>query len=205
MKSTFEGVRKLYKDRLALKRLHDIAEKNIKLVINSLYGKLAQGVGSNDGPPSSACPYYAAATTAYCRARLLRFAIRDPHAIVSFMTDGIVSTRKLHDEAKIIDANVKPEGAENIELGDWEWKKVKGGFFLMSGLYALLDENGEAKTTKTRGFNPHNFLLGKSTLEFFTIDVLDTWKKPMLIEKDGRAIPEKLIYPMRRYVTAGER
>jgi len=189
----FKGVHDLFRTRKEMKRLHDIVQKNIKLVINSLYGKTAQGVGSNDGPPSSACPYYAAATTAYCRARLLHFAIRDPHAIVSFVTDGIVSTRKLHNEAHALDANVKPEGRDDVELGDWEWKSVKGGFFLMSGLYALLDENGEAKTTKTRGFNPHNFVYGKDVLEFFTVDVLDTWKKPMLLTKDGR-----------HYITAGE-
>jgi hypothetical protein len=206
----FSGLRDLYRDRLALKRLHDIAEKNIKLTINSLYGKLAQGVGSNDGPPSSVCPYYAAATTAYCRARLIRLAIRDPHAIVSFMTDGIVSTRKLHNEASVLDANIKLEGSANIELGDWEWKTVEGGFFLMSGLYALLEKDGTAKTTKTRGFNPHNFILGKSVLEFFTVDVLNTWKAPILFGKSknpNRTASfnnRKLIYPIRHYVTAGE-
>ncbi len=200
----FKGIYELFRTRKEMKRLHDIAQKNIKLVINSLYGKTAQGVGSNDGPPSSACPYYAAATTAWCRARLLRFAIRDPHAIVSFMTDGIASTRKLHDEAHALDANVKPEGDDNAELGDWEWKSVAGGFFLMSGLYALLDEDGKAKTTKTRGYDPQKFLLGKEVLEFFTVDVLNTWKKPMLLAKDGKPIIEKLIYPINHYVTAGE-
>jgi hypothetical protein len=204
----YASLKNLYRDRLAWKRVGDIIEKNIKLTINALYGKTAQSVGSRNGPPSSACPYYAAATTAYCRARLLRFAILDPHAIVSFMTDGIVSTRELKDT---FCANVKPEGAENIELGDWEMKTVKGGFLLMSGLYALLEEDGRAKT-KTRGFNPHNFILRKSSLDFFREDVLNTWKKPVLVGKSTRKdvdpencmLIENLNYKIRRYVTAGE-
>ena len=39
----FANVRNLYKDRLALKRLHDIAEKNIKLVINSALRETGPG------------------------------------------------------------------------------------------------------------------------------------------------------------------
>lgn len=187
----------LYLKRLALKLVGDIAEKPIKLTTNSIYGKTAQSVGERGKPPSCACPYYAAAITAHCRSRLLRAALKAPHAIVSFMTDGIVSTRELQGLGR-----VKPEGAENIVLGDWEHRRVAGGFFLMSGLYALIDENGKAKT-KTRGFNPHNFLFRKSTLDFFTQDVLGHWKKPYINDVAGLRQP-RFFYQIRKYVTAGE-
>ena len=49
----------------------------------------------------SPIPYYAAATTAYCRRRLVEAALIDPHAIVFFATDGIVSTRPLNGLARV--------------------------------------------------------------------------------------------------------
>jgi hypothetical protein len=73
-------------------------EKVIKSGLNSLSGKTAQSVksgGKEDAPPSCVNPYYAAAITAGVRAQLLRAALKDPYAIVSFMTDAIVSMREL--------------------------------------------------------------------------------------------------------------
>lgn len=46
---------------------YDITEKVLKLILNSVYGKLAQFVGSSNKVPNCANPYYAAAITAYCR------------------------------------------------------------------------------------------------------------------------------------------
>ena len=189
----------LYLERLALKLAGDITEKNYKLTYNSIYGKTVQGVGEPGEVPSCACPFYGAATTAYCRARLLRAALIDPHAIVSAMTDGLVSTRELKGLER-----VKPEGADNIVLGDWEMRRVNGGFFLMSGFYALIEKDGKAKA-KTRGFNPHHFVTRKAPLEFLTGDVLNVWRTPVIMdaEKGVPVIPE-LHFLMRHYVTAGE-
>ena len=58
---------KLYDERARLRREEpgNVAEQNIKLTLNSLSGKAAQSVGgSEDKPPLTACPWYAAATTA---------------------------------------------------------------------------------------------------------------------------------------------
>ena len=45
---------------------YDITEKVLKLILNSVYGKLAQFVGSSNKVPNCANSYYAAAITAYC-------------------------------------------------------------------------------------------------------------------------------------------
>lgn len=75
---------------------YNILEKVIKLVLNSVYGKLAQYVGSEGKVPKCANPYYAAAITAYCRRRLMEAMLISPASIVFAATDGIVSTTALH-------------------------------------------------------------------------------------------------------------
>jgi hypothetical protein len=67
---------------------YDITEKVLKLILNSVYGKLAQFVGSSNKVPNCANPYYGAAITAYCRRRLIELAMTDPSAIIFFATDG---------------------------------------------------------------------------------------------------------------------
>ncbi|MGB6709574.1 MAG: hypothetical protein WBE85_05305, partial [Methylocella sp.] len=111
---------------------YNIVEQAIKLALNSLYGKTVQSVGGDEEtPPSCACPYYGAAITANCRARLMEAAIIDPYSIVAFMTDGIVATRELTGllRAKEVFESVPPEGTI-MNLGDWEFERMAGGFFL---------------------------------------------------------------------------
>jgi hypothetical protein len=115
----FEFVRDLFLKRRTIKEeadragRYDIREKTIKLCVNSIYGKLAQSVGGDGEAPSVANPYYAAATTAYCRLRLIEAALIDPHAIVFLATDGIVSTRSLEGLARA------KKAGEPVDLGDW--------------------------------------------------------------------------------------
>ena len=121
---------------------YDIREKTIKLSLNSRYGKLAQSVGGDGDAPSVANPYYAAATTASCRRRLVEAALIDPHAIVFFATDGIVSTRPLNGLARM------REHGEVVELGDWEYFKADSGLFVMPGVYIR-----EGRLRRDRGAN----------------------------------------------------
>ena len=118
----------------------------IKLVINSIYGKLAQFVGEQGKVPKTADPYYAVAITAYGRRRLCEAALVDPYSVVFFATDGILSNRPLHGfDAGL--ARVKIEGRDVISLGDWEFANVDGGLFVGSGIYIYwkqkVDEKGE--------------------------------------------------------------
>ena len=74
-----------------------MAEQNIKLTLNSLSGKAAQSIGGSEtNPPRTACPWYAAATTAGTRRRVMEAALQNPHAIVQFSTDGVVSLAPLN-------------------------------------------------------------------------------------------------------------
>ena len=97
----FAVIRALYDERKRIqeeaeaKGVPDIREQAIKLPINSGYGQLARSVGDSGKVPAFANPWYAAATTAYTRRRLIEAAMIDPHAVVFFATDGIVSLNEL--------------------------------------------------------------------------------------------------------------
>ena len=70
----------------------------------------------------------------------------DPHAVVAFMTDGIVTTRRLESLPNVVN-----EGDES-RLGDWEYAPVEGGTFLHAGVYSMRKAGKEL--TKTRGVDP---------------------------------------------------
>jgi hypothetical protein len=115
----FQFLVELYKQRVQYKRAvpYDAREKFYKLPLNSIYGKMAHRVGgmvtsSGFKPPPNANPYYAAAITADCRRRLVEAALTNPHSVVAFMTDGIVTSSPLDL------SNMVNEGADS-NLGDW--------------------------------------------------------------------------------------
>ena len=133
-----------YEERARLRRDEpgNVAEQSIKLCLNALSGKAAQSVGGSEtDPPTTACPWYAAAATAGTRRRVMEAALQNPHAIVQFSTDGVVSEVPLE-----LDIG---EG-----LGQWEAKRVAPGtpsVFLQSGLYTYRTEGEELPIVKTRG------------------------------------------------------
>jgi hypothetical protein len=137
-------ITELYEERARLRQEEpgNVAEQNIKLSLNSLSGKAAQSIGGSEtAPPRTACPWYAAATTAGTRRRVMEAALQNPRAIVQFSTDGVVSQKPLN-----LDIG---EG-----LGQWEAKRVAPGtpsVFLQSGLYTYRTEDEQLPTIKTRG------------------------------------------------------
>jgi hypothetical protein len=159
----FDFIRERFEERRRIKDesertgKYDIREKAIKLSLNSIYGKLAQSVGTQGKAPPIANPYYAAAITAHCRRRLMEAALLDPHAIVFFATDGIVSTRPLNGLAR-----VRKKG-DAVDLGDWEYCEADSGLFVLPGVYTYgkieYDKTG-ARTikpvTKLRGGDQKN-------------------------------------------------
>lgn len=86
----FSFVRSMYESRLALKAVGNDSQIAIKLGLNSLYGKLAQGVSYNGKTPAWQCHFWAGNVTSHCRATLLRMAQTDTANIVSFATDSII-------------------------------------------------------------------------------------------------------------------
>lgn len=126
------------------------AEKVIKLGINSLYGKTAQQLGARraliDGEWADVLPPYfqlewAGYVTAGCRAKLMRAAMQDPHAIISFATDGLFSMRPL-----------KLDCPREKILGAWEYQRHAGMVVAMPGVYWLL-EGGDQWRGYSRGFD----------------------------------------------------
>jgi hypothetical protein len=156
----FAFVRDMYNERKQIKQTNpfDTREKTIKLTINSLYGQQARYVGEAGKVPATANPWYAGAITAATRHRLMEAALIDPHAIVFFATDGIVSTRPLIGLPR-----VREEG-EDVELGDWEHCKADSGLFIQAGVYTYGKikigkdvKRSIAPVTKLRGATAKNY------------------------------------------------
>ncbi len=158
---------RLFAERARLKREEpgNVTEQNIKLCLNSLSGKAAQSIGgSEDSPPATACPWYAAATTAGTRRRMIEAALHAPFDIVQFSTDGLVSLEPLPLDI-------------GEDLGQWEYKRIPPGeraIFLQSGLYAYKTEGDEKFTTKTRGMSKQV----RTANEWMLHDVPVQWALP---------------------------
>jgi hypothetical protein len=204
----FDFVRDRFAQRRTIKEeadragRYDIREKAIKLSLNSIYGKLAQSVGGDGEAPSVANPYYAAATTAYCRRRLIEAALVDPHAIVFFATDGIVSTRPLNGLAR-----VRKHG-DVVDLGDWEYFEADSGLFVMPGVYTygkvVYDETG-ARTikpvTKIRGGDAKKYGAKLKANQWLIENVLAGWRTPF-DPHNPKQFP-RIVAPYQKYITAG--
>lgn len=151
----FADLRDLFAYRKELKRLHDGAEKALKLIINAVYGKLAQAIGwkldeyapvpatSIRGykPPPYQCYAWAAWITSGCRAKMLDAAMLGGESVFSIATDGILSREPI------------PELTVSKELGEWEYKPVRNTWVGMPGIYAYDYEGEEDGEFKTRGFS----------------------------------------------------
>jgi hypothetical protein len=204
----FDVVRDLFVQRRTIKEeadragRYDIREKAIKLSLNSMYGKLAQSVGPDGKAPSVANPYYTAATTAYCRRRLIEAALIDPHAIVFFATDGIVSIRPLSGLAR-----VRKQG-DVVDLGDWEYCEADSGLFVMPGVYTygkiVCDQHG-ARTikpvTKIRGGDARKYGAKLKANQWLIENVLAAWRTPFDPHKPEQF--PRIVAPYQKYITAG--
>jgi hypothetical protein len=96
----------------------------IKLILNSLYGKLAQQVGGRNGkPPPFQCFFWAGAITAGTRAKILRALADNPDDVIGIATDSLVSMREL---------DFLPQGSE---LGEWDFKHLNEYIQVSNGVY----------------------------------------------------------------------
>ena len=137
----FAFLQEYYRRRQLLKRLGNPAEWVFKLIINSIYGQLAQRAGWNEqthSAPRSHQLEWAGYITSACRASVYRTAKQCGDNLISIDTDGVCS-RKPFTGLAISD-----------ELGDWEVTRYDGGVFWQSGIYALKTGDEWVKA-KTRG------------------------------------------------------
>jgi hypothetical protein len=209
---------------------YDITEKVLKLILNSVYGKLAQFVGSSNKVPNCANPYYAAAITAYCRRRLLEAALIDPSAIVFFATDGIMATRPLHHlkepaegvvnrpKARPLERVKDEKLGDAISLGDWEYAQRDGGIFVMAGVYVhylierdetgafIFDANGRPKvspkyTGRLRGGDISKYAEGNDGQPWLVSNALEAWRKPY--DLDDRTTYPAIVSAYEKFITVG--
>ena len=112
----FERVREWFAERKRLgKEGRGIV---LKLVLNSLYGKLAQSLGL----PPFASRIWAGMITAAVRAELLLAIAADPEAVLCTATDGIYSLRPLPLDV-------------GSDLGQWEEKQAERITLVRPGIY----------------------------------------------------------------------
>lgn len=134
----FSFVRDLAARKTEYKRVGHAAEKVLKLGINSLYGKLAQGLGYNDSKPPYQSYYWAGYITSTCRARMLSLAgdVGTEHVIM-VATDGIFLDKD-------------PKWSSGDSLGDIERTVLTDTFTVQPGVYHAY--NGDSEIKKSRGF-----------------------------------------------------
>jgi hypothetical protein len=138
----------IYRGEITKLNKKDSRGQVIKLLINAIYGKMAQRKGHKGKPSKYASLWYAAAITAGTQRQLMEAALTKPYAIVAFATDGIYSTEQL-------DVDIPVEKT----LGEWGMQQGDKGSFIQSGVYTvhLLDKNGKPEIkAKSRGFRPDN-------------------------------------------------
>lgn len=143
----FDAIPGLYRKRKELKRDGNGAEKVYKLMLNSLYGKLAQSIGwtiGNDGtpqPPPFQSFIWAGLITSGTRAMILDAVCQGD--VVSIATDGILSRTEI------------PSLPVGPDLGDWEDGPGREFYLFQSGVYCgdVFDKGKWKHQFKTRGFS----------------------------------------------------
>lgn len=123
----------------------------LKLILNSLYGKLAQQVGGRNGkPPPFQSFYWAGAITAGTRAKILRGLSGHPANVIGIATDSLVALRAIS------------ELHLGSELGEWDAKQLSHFAQISNGVYHGTDEHGKP-VERSRG-------LSRSTLDWDAIE-----------------------------------
>jgi hypothetical protein len=120
------GIGELYRQRVAVGK-NTALGKAMKLVYNSVYGKLAQSVGT----PKYGNAFYAAEITAGCRTMILDAIASHPQrsaAVAMIATDGIAFLTE-HPTLIVSD----PDDGER--LGCWDHEQVAGLTLIRPGIY----------------------------------------------------------------------
>lgn len=138
----FAWITDYYHKRKALQRAGSMAEFTFKLIINSVYGQLAQRAGwdkrKNTAPRFHQLEWSGWITSA-CRAQVFRIAMQCGEWLISIDTDGIYSLAPF--SSNVITSS---------QLGGWSVAIFSSGIFWQSGIYALRADMKWIKA-KTRG------------------------------------------------------
>jgi hypothetical protein len=134
----FAFVNDYYKQRLEYKRQNDRRHIAIKLALNSLYGKTAQGVSWQHKRPRYQSYVWAGLITASTQAQLIRASrLTSPDKIIAWATDGIYTVSEL------------PLPISNT-LGEWEHTTYDKMEIYQPGFYRLT--KGDHQRIVQRGY-----------------------------------------------------
>lgn len=142
----FKFLAHMARERIAAKKAGQSKHKPMKLGMNSVYGKLAQGQTDPNKVPDFLSYYHAGRITARTRAKLLRAGVSAGPALVAIATDGIFTTAPIR----------------GLEFGDMpgSWEDATGHreptLVVAPGI--LFSESGQIK--KTRGFSRTSLTYG---------------------------------------------
>lgn len=194
----FNFVDPIYSERARLKREGHLGHQSLKLAINALYGKLAQGVGFQGRLPQFRSYVWAGWITAMCRSRMLGYANEN---VVMICTDGIYFDKD-------------PGLPESEGLGGLERNHVHNAFIAQPGIYEGRSDEREILRSRgvfakeidfedlRRGFkrNGPYYVSNTDTTRFvglgscITLRRFDTWRR---WEESRRKIS---LYPSRKFV-----
>lgn len=144
----FAFVRDAYAERRRMKVEGIGAQMALKLMLNSLYGKMAQRAGweRSGKAPTWHQLEWAGWVTSYTRAQLYRLMCKMQwEQLIAVETDGIYSTAT-PEQLGIVDSK---------ELGEWEINEYDELTYLQSGIYAACKSNDW--TVKYRGLDKDSF------------------------------------------------
>lgn len=131
----FSWIQDVYEHRAQFKRDGNFAEKALKLGLNSIYGKTAQGYGFGRKPPFQSY-YWAGYITSSTRARVLTM-LNTTRLPVMTATDGVVTG---------VPADVRVTDG----IGSWELSTYDRIATVQPGVY-VAEQDGE-RMVKSRGF-----------------------------------------------------
>lgn len=143
----YEWVRDVYADRLIWKNPtnYNPCEKALKLLLNSLYGKMAQRVGYDKKkmrPPKWHQLEWAGWVTSYARAKLYRAMLAAGESLIAVETDAVFSSKEL--PMSVVEVGTG--------LGQWDLKIYDEIIYLQSGFRFV--RQGDKWSHKFRGFDP---------------------------------------------------
>ena len=136
----FDFIPQVFAERARFKADGNHAEKALKLGLNSLYGKCAQGKSYGGRIPKSQCYIWAGLITAMTRCQVFSLAMQSPNSVIGFATDGVFSTKQLTEEVS--------------GLGGWEVNEYRCFFNIKPGFYRGRRANG-GTIRHYRGFRQH--------------------------------------------------
>lgn len=137
----FAWIEEYYERRALLKRMGNPLELTFKLILNSIYGQLAQRAGwdrKRRRAPRTHQLEWAGYITSACRAAVYTAALGCGDGLISIDTDGVYSMSPVP---------VVP----GPRLGEWELNEYAEGIFWQSGIYALRTTTRGWEKGRTRG------------------------------------------------------